>query len=534
MDREARKHGETGAPPRGRIAAALIAHHRFILGVLLLVAFVAVRLVHIEADPPMRLPNNARVYELFTDPPAKSYEARNWALFGQWATSPVDNYQFWRLQAPVWVYSIAGFYRLFGVGYLQLRVFSTLCAATGLVAMLALGARRLRGWPFFIAGAFLTFNFYYIVYARSGLLEALLNTFVILTILCLHRAQRRLVWLMGAQWALLLAFLTKQTGIYLLPLALVAGVIAYRKQVRAGVPRWLRIAPLAQGAVIVAFLGFYVLRPAYLRTVTWNYGHMLFDKGAIDHVEIGKLPLGAALDRLRAGATWDTGFFSLFPVAGLLALLEILRVIRRAFARRFDAWELLVAGWLASGLGVLLLTPFLWVHYRLILFPPVMLLSASLLHATFRDRWMQRNTWLIHIVSIGALSLELVVQARWIDSLFRNPVHAMREGTRLIRAHAGNEGAAFAGMWSGPLVFDTKHKYYYIKDIFNTRGEVIGKLGITHIFDMERTDMVNGLLWQTHPGAMSARQHLVQFDLRGHTVHVFKFDTPPSDETLNP
>lgn len=520
--------------PRGRaLLAALHAHHRLVLGALLLLAFLAVRVADLTADPPLRLPNGTRVYEMFTDPPAKSYEARNWALFGVWATSPEDNYQFWRVQSPVWVYPLAGFYRLLGVGYLQMRLYSTLCAAAGLVAMLALAARRLRGWAYFISGAFLTFNFYHVVYSRTGLLEPLLTAFLTLTILFLHLGQRRMEWLLAAQWALVLAFLTKQTGIYLLPVALVAGSLAYRRQA-AGAPRWLRIAVPLQAAVLVASLGWYVLRPAYLRTVTWNYGHMLFDKGAIDRVELGALPLAAVWTRLRAGATWDTGFFSLFPVAGCLAIAEVVRVWWRTWstAQRRDAWELLVVAWFLSGFGILLLTPFLWVHYRLILFPPVMLLAASLLQAIFRARWMAYRIWLVPAVATGALLLELGVQVRWLRGMFAARVHDMREATQKIRAQVGDEGAVFGGMWSGPLVFETRHKYYYIKEIFNSTGAAMGHLGLTHTFDMERTEMVNGLLFQHHPAAMVNRRTLVTFPLRGHTVHVIELGRTPSDATL--
>jgi len=47
-----------------------------------------------------------------------------------------------------------------------------------------------------------------------------------------------------------------------------------------------------------------------------------------------------------------------------------------------------------------------------------------------------------------------------------------------------------------------------------------------------KTDLVNAFLWRTHPAAMGTRQHITSFDLRGHTVHIFKFKDPPSDATI--
>jgi 4-amino-4-deoxy-L-arabinose transferase-like glycosyltransferase len=516
--------------PGGRLAAALVAHHRLLLGALLLAVFVALRLAYLDADPPVALPNDVRVYELFTDPPAKSYEARNWALFGTWSTSPADNYQFWRLQAPVWVYALAGFYRLFGVGYLQMRVFSTLCSATGLVALLALAGQRLRGLPYLVAGAFLTGNVYHVVYSRSGLLETLLNTFVILTILFLHLARSRLLWLLAAEGALVLGFLTKQTGLYLLPVFLVAAVLAYRRA--AGAPRRERLLPVAQAALLLAFLAWYVLRPAYLRTVTWNYGHMLFDNGALTRIDLRQLPLAAAVRRLFAGRTWSMGFFSLFPLAGLLSLLEVARVLRAALARRALAWELLVVAWLLAGLGTLLLTPFLWVHYRLILFPPVVLLAASFLDAVLRLDVVARRPRLGPALAVGALLLELGVQGRWLSQLRAARTYHLREATALVRRHVGDEGAVFAGVWAGPLVFDTRHRYYYIKEIFNTSGAAMASFGLTHLFEVDPTDMVNMMLAQKHPSAMADRRLLATFPLRGHTVRLHQLRTPISHATL--
>src|ERR1035437_3511526 len=88
---------------------------RLALLVALLTLFVGLRLAFLTADPPLFLPNGLIANELFVEPPAKAHEARNLALFGAWQTSPVDNYQFWRVQSPVWVYPLAAWFRAFGV-----------------------------------------------------------------------------------------------------------------------------------------------------------------------------------------------------------------------------------------------------------------------------------------------------------------------------------------------------------------------------------------------------------------------------------
>ncbi len=522
---------DVAPPPRESLRATLARHHKLIIAVVLIGLFIGIRLLYLTADAPLGLPNGVRVHELFTDPPAKSFEARNRALFGVWRTSESDNYQFWRLQAPVWVYPLSWFYRAFGVGYAQMRIFSTLCAASGLAVFLAFAAKRLRGFPYLLAGSFLTFNFYYIIFGRSGLLEALLNTPVILTVLFLYLAQKRLEWLMAAQLAVVAAFLTKQSGLFILPLAIVAGIIAYRKHLKTDIPGWLRVAPLVQAAGIAAFMGWYVLRDAYWRTVSWNYSHVLFNKDGGKQVDVGRFPLLKALDRLRTFETWDEGFFSLFPIAGTLAILGLARILYLAIRRkRRDAWELLVAGWAVSAFGVLLLTPFLWVHYRLILFPPVALLAASFVNAGFRHKWTARKPWVKASLGLAILGLDLPQHLSWYYDWVSVRSYAVIETRDAIVEHIGDKPAVFGGMWAGPLIFDTNYKYYYIKTIFNTDRKVLGELGLTHMIELDRFDLASQRLWRVYPQAMRDRELIFAFDMRQHGVAFYSFAEPPGNE----
>src|SRR5262245_34251370 len=109
----------------------------------LTVLFLALHCVLLTADAPLDiLGREAR--ELYAEPPAKSHEARNWAMFGAFQLSPVDDYQFWRAQSPAWVYPLALFFRVFGTDYPQPRIFSMLYAALGFVLMLAIARRFAR------------------------------------------------------------------------------------------------------------------------------------------------------------------------------------------------------------------------------------------------------------------------------------------------------------------------------------------------------------------------------------------------------
>ena len=118
--------------PNSKLRSALLL-------VSLLLLFVGLRALALTADPPAKLPYDINTRELFAEGAAKAHEARNYALFGQWQTHPVDNYQFWRPQAPVWVYSLAAVFKLCGVSIASFRAHSILVAGAGLLLCLLYG-----------------------------------------------------------------------------------------------------------------------------------------------------------------------------------------------------------------------------------------------------------------------------------------------------------------------------------------------------------------------------------------------------------
>ena len=174
----------------GPLLAFLRRHPRLLFGLGLVLAFVALRLAFFDADPPRYLPNGYHAIELFGEPPDKSHEARNYALFGAFHTNPVDNYQFWRAQSPVWVYPLAAFYSAFGVGYAQLRTFATLGSALGLVGLLFIARRRLSTVGTGALGLFVVCDYIGLHYGRVGLLEPALNALLVWVAFTLLQVER--------------------------------------------------------------------------------------------------------------------------------------------------------------------------------------------------------------------------------------------------------------------------------------------------------------------------------------------------------
>lgn len=506
-------------PRRTLFSARTIARrHRAVITIALTVLFLALRLVFLDADPPTSLPNDARSYELFTDPPAKSYEARSYALFGAWKTAEGDNYAFWRPQAPAWVYPLGLYYRVFGASYVTMRVFSIGCATVGLLAFLALLAKKLRGLPFLAAGLLLTCNFYFIVFTRSGLLEALLTTYIVLTVYFLVRSRDHLGWLVAAVVAFVLAFLTKQTGLYLVPLLIGTGFVRILRA--RGAPLWLRALPVAAFAAAVALLAWQTTRPDYVRTVAWNYSHMVLgDTPNARHAS----PVVEALQRLFERPTWTVGYFTLFPIAGALALVEAAFVVVAIARRRARDWEVIVTIWGFGSFGVMLFTPHLAVHYRLFLFPAVAALAGA---AIARLGRIARHRRLIR-GGLGVLvAAGLGLHVYWFAGMTYHRRYEIASARRAILKAVGKRPAVFAGMWAGPLVFGTPYQWYYIKSIFNQSAEVIDQFGITHQIATPRNDLANDRIRVLYRAQVQDRRRIASPRVRGLRVDVYELKAP--------
>ena len=465
----------------GRPAQALI----FVAAAVL---FIAIRLVHLNADPPSSLPNgHPEASELVVEGPAKAHEARNKALFGDWKAHPANEYQFWRIQSPVWVYPLSWAFRAFGVGYAQLRVFSILTAALGLLGVLLIAARRNRGVPLLFAGLLLSLNYYYVFYSRAGLLEPLLNGFLALTAFFLLLAIEAPLWLIAAQVALVLALLTKQTALVMLPVFLIGHVLAFHRARRSKRPWWSWALPISTLVVFATALGIYVTSDAYWSVLVSNLGHALFDDVWVSRIELSRAPIGEIFARAFDWPRWRDGFFLLLPVAAPLILVELWRIGRRlVVARRLDGWDAIVSLWFFSVLAMLQITPLTSLRYYVILVVPGVLLAAGglALILQWASRWHRGPT----AVAVATLAAVMLTHGRWWNDWARSPSHVLGDTNQDIVSQIGDREAAIIGAWAAPLAFETPYKTYYVKHRFNTSREALMALEVTHFLVRHRGD----------------------------------------------
>jgi hypothetical protein len=462
--------------------------------------FLLLRLTRVEADPPIQHPDGRQAYELRVEGIAKAHEARNAAVFGSFQTNPVDNYQFWRAQSPAWVYPLSWFLKVFGAGYAQLRTFSVLGSLVGLVGLIAFASLRLGPQWAALAGLIALLNSYEIFFSRSALLEPTVNSWMTLTALCCVLAFRRHYWAIAAQVCLVATILTKQTGLVLVPLVLGVTVLSVVSARRRGAAwSW---AALVSFVVAAGGLFAYSRTPAYMRALTWNWGHIVLLKTQVKEVNVDDLRTMALAERFLDTDRLKILTLYVFPGAFLFVLITLVFVVLRTRdQRRLTPWDGVLFVWLFSALGAVMVTEQLERRFFLIVLPPLALITASALHDLYEVLRMRGR---VVVLSYAATALVvasiLLTHGKWYLKWYREPTYATRDTNAWVREKIGNRPAVVVGFWAGPFVFDTPFVYYYVKEYFNTERRALKQLGITHVLYREPRGMTESVLDRRFPG----------------------------------
>lgn len=454
------------------------------LAVLAVVALLLFGGLFPEADPIAVLPafGEGRALELVIEAPAKAHEARNWALFGEWHRNPADEYQFWRIQSPVWVYPLSRAFRLFGTSYTTLRWFGLAIALIGLVGFLRFGRAGLPGPAIAVAALLLSTNLYFTQIARSGLVEIALNTAAVGMLLCLFYARRHPGWLVAAQVAFTAGFYAKSGMVFLFPLLVgwnIGSFLGYRR--RAEYPGW-RWVPVLTAAVIAASTAYYVLQPEYQRVLTWNTAHLLT---GFEHSG----PWVSRFDVDHIYRSW----ILLFPVVGALTVPGLValvwQVVREGGAHR---WRLLVALWAVSAALALIIARTWTLRHSSVVFLPGALIIAWSLWWLWRAASSLRSEGL-HLAIVAFVLLALGVNGA---GQVRHLVHLryeLRHTAERVMAQIGPEPAVVVGRLAVPLLLGTPYDVFYVKQGFNTDPSAVRALAPTHALRRD-PDIVDGTL----------------------------------------
>lgn len=536
--------------PRARLIERL---QRIAPYVAVLALFFVVRLAFTSADPPLGTPDGQSPNELMVEPVAKAYEARTWALHGVWQTSELDNYGYWRPQSWAWVYPLALWFRVFGVSYASLHVFTTIVGAAGLVAVMLLAAgRRTALEPTggaraaVLVGVMIALNWYDVAYHRAGLLETAVNTWIAWTFNFLHRGRTDGWALAAAQITFFLGFFSKLNVVVFAPIVLVVGVVQFtiwivRAPPAASLPRRLaRWSPLALLFVLVGLVALYCSSDAYTRTLVRNSSHVLTGSPVTEAEKLDVPTFDELWDRYAKPEVWKTSFLDVLPIAAPLAALQVLRLpiqaIRRVFGVRPTSdpgLTIMVFLWLASAT-----LPFAAaqtdVRFRFGTIAPASLLAAFALTdgylgaralvARLAPRawtaWSWATAALVGAASTGTFVAHAAsFKTMWFDRKY-DIAHA---NARIGVIISNREDPVVVGSWAGPLVFETPAQWYYVRAEFNaTRAQLAG-FGLTHVLMMPKgTDFTGWTLQREFQPLWKLITKRETIDVRGRPILVYE------------
>lgn len=485
------------------------------------VVFVAIRAIALEADPPLKLPHGRPSQELWAEGAAKAQEARNWALFGRWQTNPADNYQFWRPQAPVWVYSLAAFLKLFGVTLVAHRAHSILVAALGFVVVMQYARHRLSATAWGVLGLLLAGNYYYILYTRVGLIEPMVNLFSALLVYCVYRALTQPLWLVPATWALLLAVFSKMSGLYLLPLLLIGAGVSFARGRSLGWRFWL--IPGLHAAALALLAVLYMRSDAYVQRVVWVIAHMAYNRDGATEVDVTRLDPWQLPARLVDWERWRWRFFPLFPVSATLSLLTLAHTAKTWWQKRALDWDALTVLWLLAAWAPLQLTNNTYVRFYLVLFMPMALLGARGFDLALS--WLKgRPTWR-SALTVAVVATFLNIHGGHYRSWYVHRTHQVRDTNRRVVEVVGPRKAVFVGMWALWLTFETPYEFYTVRNYFNIDKAAQRQLGVTHLM-LRPKDLSGSIVRRNFPKPFGKKRLLERFRVKNETISLYALQKP--------
>ena len=477
------------------------------------------RCVQLEADSP-RTVFGYDARELFAEPPAKSHEARNYAVFGSYKLNAHDSYQFWRAQSPFWVYPLTLFFSAFGVDYPQLRVFSTLYAAAGLALLLVIGARFMRATALVFVGLTIGLDAMYFHTARVGFIEPAVSSWLTLMMLALLLAEQRAIWLNVALVSFTIAFFTKQGALFAAPVVLGAVLVRLRAH-DARRERW-RVLGCAVALLLVGSV--YIASTDYARAAVHNYKHLALGYDAPGEQVSG---LRSILMRLVDIKRYQHLLASV-PVSGPLAFATTLVLLFGALKRR--RWpsygECILLGWALCATAAMGALANSALRFWTVLIHPAALLAGigvdramRALESTGRARLAPA---LLGGAALWLLAWNGAMHSVWLGS----PSYSVRDASSALQRAIGDVPATVIGTLSPWVVLSTPYRNFYVRPRTNSEPGKLVALGITHLLSRDLGDAALDISRREFSERLQPLAGPLRLTIRGETTTLFEVATP--------
>ncbi len=339
----------------------------FLSLVLFFFFLVSLRAVHLTSDPPARLSWSGGLYG---DEPAYAHNARNKAVFGKWVLDEWNPF----LYNPILTFSDYLSFRIFGTGFLALRMVALFWGMLSLIFIYVTFRRKFKKLWFAVLGVFLVeTNYFFLMYTRLSLSDTMLTNWMLLALF---------LWAVGTEksWVRFLSglsavavFSCKPTAIYFAAVIGLAYLFTFARD-REGGWRWkpffLYIVPYLTGFGIgmgIWFVVYYLPFHAQIARYSREWSNLSMPRG-----------VGDFLERTLGGhAPIAFKHFAWFPyvlLAGWLYLpISAFRLLRKW--RSVNPLECLALAWFVLGYFALSGFRYRPPRYFVSLVPPTIMLA---------------------------------------------------------------------------------------------------------------------------------------------------------------
>lgn len=434
--------------------------------------FSALRLIHLDADPPTNMGGSAGY---FVDEGGWVYNARNKVLFGTWE---LDNYNKMYL-APVMNFLYYLSFMLFGTGYIQARIVSVILSFLIFFTLFFTIKGSFSKSTAFLTVLLLTFNYLFIVFSRITHPRMGMMFFMALSFLFFHKGFKHNFWYfipLGS--SLFLGFICQANMLYFIAAMVLAIFIILLKDYREN---FFPVA-LKTGLFLAIGMGIIFL-PWYFLNCKPNTDSISLFSSIIRQRQIpGTLP---ELLRNILKEPSRRFFYHFMPFIWIGAWISILVITIRAFIsfKHLSHTEIFSLLWAIAGIAFLAIMNDPALRWYISIVPPLIILNGLLFHTILQVRAKSIRTILISIFSV-CLAFSLFLNVRNYVTWIIKPEFKIKNISTYLEENL--DKAVICGLWSAELCLGNKHKSYISwRDLINYDPEFLKRVGATHIFVVE-------------------------------------------------
>jgi len=525
--------------------------------------FLLLRVIHLDADPPINLSWSGG---LFGDEGAYAHNARNKVLFGTWITDEWNPI----LYNPISTFFTYISFRIFGVGLIQLRFVNVIATFLGLILIFFALKKAVDIGIALLSIFLLGVNYIFLMYSRIGLNDTFLIFFLALTIFFLCKGMDKNIYLTLTGISCFASFVCKSTSLYFLIAVLMAfSFYVFQKFYPDDKKRILR----AFSYFFVGIIGSFCL---WLVLYFFPYHHLIASYGS----SWSGLAFPKSINQFLVNLS-QPHLFKYFTRTPIILLTSWLYIPFLLFFlindwKKINFIELLSLLWLIGGYIAINGLNYCPLRYFISLIPPMCILSSfaiSRLSKIYPTNLNRKKLllfspiiilWTVVVIKLviryfdledfikGVIafiiilaffySLQIVLKKRALSpivftvillsvaingKLFYNwvssPRHTVLSTSRILGTNLNN--AYIAGLWAPLICLENSHKALAVgKGWFNDKN-TFEKFPITHLFLWDGNNKEELRFFQkSYPKIMDKAKLLKIFYIQGKPTRLFELE----------